>query len=53
MVKFKKKIFVFLILIVVFIIFVLYIRNYINDIKKDFVRGIIFFEKMEYKCFNI
>nr|SUY21693.1 exported peptidase [Clostridioides difficile] len=53
MVKSKKKIFVFLILIAVFIIFASYIRNYTNDTKKDSVRGTIPFEKMEYKRPNI
>ncbi|UWD44050.1 peptidase M3 [Clostridioides difficile] len=53
MVKSKKKIFVSLILIAVFIIFASYIRNYTNDTKKDSVRGTIPFEKMEYKRPNI
>ncbi|MCC0663999.1 peptidase M3 [Clostridioides sp. ZZV15-6597] len=49
MIKSKKRLFISLILIVIFIIFALYIKNYTNDSKKDSVRGTIPFEKMEYK----
>ncbi|MCC0681334.1 peptidase M3 [Clostridioides sp. ES-S-0005-03] len=49
MIKSKKRLFISLILIVIFIIFALYIKNYTNDSKKDSIRGTIPFEKMEYK----
>ncbi|MCC0762407.1 peptidase M3 [Clostridioides sp. ES-S-0006-03] len=49
MIKSKKRLFISLILIVIFIIFALYIKNYTNDSKKDSVRGTIPFKKMEYK----